>query len=494
MTTPTVPRTKSEYISQSESRDAQRCHLRWFARWPLALQSGDESPPQRIGSIGHAVLASMTRGRATYEHMSAVLDEAHKRNWFTPGDDAPEWFAGEFRRGLEGAALVDALVPRGVPVRLPDGTPLVEHRLRVTWGDLGRVLSCDVDDDGCPVGLMAGSFEAWSRIMRQLAALRRLGIEGQPDLVNRVPLHADIDAGTAIVHVPVGRTVVIDDYKFRQKPDLGGALGRPDVTTIDPQGAFYSVLLRASGAVGPDDSVSFRQINAYAGPWLTVDDFVEERRRVQASGARGRLTLDSGLPSRDVDRMEAMVTPDVWAEAFRVLANLRHDDRRAQHEHRLALHRQTLAEYAVFKAENPKSRRQPPKAPDEPERLTAAEEQAARAFVADLAERPLVQVQTCSLDPGACLELVRDMLAAVLSAQNELASGLPPARTFDPHPRGPCMRPYGCDLSAPCQASLGSGNAEATLRDHAEQAHLRRSLAVLPAGVGDDPADAGDVA
>lgn len=54
------------------------------------------------------------------------------------------------------------------------------------------------------------------------------------------------------------------------------------------------------------------------------------------------------------------------------------------------------------------------------------------------------------------------------------------------------MRPYGCDLLGPCKASLGSGNAVATLQDFAERANMRRTLTVLPNGVGDDPADAHD--
>jgi len=471
-TTP-VPRTKSEFISQSESRDAQRCHLRWFARWPLALQTGDESPPQRIGSIGHAVLASVALGRSPDDRRGDVLAEADKRNWFPVDADEPDWFEGEYQRGLAGARLIDANVARGAPVRLPDGTPLIEHRLKVTWGQLMAIVPPSM-------------FRQFEMLTDGLWRAYRAGIEGQPDIAHRLHAvgHPGAEWGALVTF--------LDDYKFRQKPDLGGALGKSDLTTIDPQGAFYSVLLRASGAIGLDEPVAFRQINAYAGRWLTVDDFVDERVRVQASGARGTLTLDSGLPSRDVERMGAMVTPEVWAEAHRVLANLRHDDRRAQHEVRLHMHRQALTDYAVFKAENPKSRKQPPREPNPPDRLTTTEEADARAFVSDLAVRPLYQVQTCSLDPGACLELVRDMLAAVLSAELEHASGLPPARTFDPHPRGPCVRPYGCDLLGPCKASLGSGNAVATLQDFAERANMRRALTVLPSGVGDDPADAPD--
>ena len=479
---PAPPRGKSEYISQSECRDAQRCHLRWFARWPLALQNAEESPPQRIGSIGHACLAAMSTaclsGETTDDKAlrSESICEGHRRNWFaarSEDDDWLDWFETEFERGLAGARLIDANVPRGAPVRTPDGTPLIEHRLRVTWERLLAIV---------PLAML----ESFQRIT---AGLRRLGgrsgIEGQPDLAHRLA-----QDGSDLFGSQDHPVTYLDDYKFRQKPDLGGALGKADLTTIDPQGAFYSVLLRASGAVGPDEPVAFRQINAYAGPWLTVEDFVEERRRVQASGARGKLTLDSGLPSCDVGRMEAMVTPGVWSEAHRVLVNLRHDDRRAQHEYRLAQHRQALVDFERFKLENPKSRKQPPRTPTEPDRTSAAEDQAARAFVADLANRPLHQVQTCSLDPDACLELVRDMLAAVLSAETEIAARLPPARSFDPHPRGPCVRPYGCDLLAPCKASLGSNNAETTLRDHAEQARLRRSLAVLPTDIGDDPSEA----
>lgn len=482
-----APRTKSEYISQSESRDAQRCHLRWFARWPLALQTGDESPPQRIGSIGHACLDVMARGSLTGiaptsgDCWRATLTEAGRRNWFDvdAGADEPAWLNEEYQRGLAGARLIDANVPRGAPVRLPDGTPLIEHRLKVAWGELMAIVPPSM-------------FTAFDRIITGLARLKRSGIEGQPDIAHRLigdECKVNRFTGFRVVTFTGFSTVTIDDYKFRQKPDLGGALGEADLTTIDPQGAFYSVLLRASGAIGLDEPVAFRQINAYAGRWLTVDDFVDERVRVQASGARGTLTLDSGLPSRDVERMGAMVTPEVWAEAHRVLANLRHDDRRAQHEVRLHHHRQALADYAVFKAENPKSRKQPPREPSPPDRLTANEEADARAFVADLAVRPLHQVQTCSLDPSACLELVRDMLAAVLSAEQERAAGLPPARTFDPHPRGPCVRPHGCDLLGPCKASLGSGNAVATLQDFAARAEMRRSLTVIPSGVGDDPAD-----
>ena len=487
------PRGKSEYVSQSEGRDAQRCHLRWFSRWPLALQNAEDSPPQRIGSIGHACLEGMTMGAlggaaATDDDLrAATLVEAKRRKWFDVDDvadfdSAPGWFEAEYQRGLGGARLIDANVARGAPVRLPCGTPLVEHRMRAVWADL-------VAAERTVRGQGWQAAGALARIAEGLARLGRLGIEGQPDVVHRMQRRDDYGYEYGPGTLDPFTTVFVDDYKLRQKPDLGGSLGHPDVTTTDPQGAYYYALLLATGAAGFDERVVFRQINAYAGPWLTVEDFVDERRRVQASGARGRLTIDSGLPSRDVDRMEAMVTPEVWAEAHRVLANLRHDDRRAQHEHRLALHRLDLAAHEEFKRANPKSRKQPPRAPAEPERLTAAEEQAARAFVVDLSARPLYQVQTCSLDPGACFELVRDMLAAVLSAELEHASGLPPARHFDPHPRGSCIRPYGCDLSGPCRATMASGNAESTLRDLAEQAATRRSLAVLPSGVGDDPAD-----
>lgn len=473
-----TPRRKSEYISQSECSDAHRCHLRWFGRWPLALMNEVESTPQRIGSIGHAVLASMGRGdKHSFLHREAALAEAYKRRWFAPDVVEPDWFEDEYLRAYRGAAVVDDEVPRGAPVRLPCGTPLIEHRLRVGWLELISGMAFSSSVLGCT---------AFSQLTYQLRKMGRLGIEGQMDFVHRVNIYGD---GTTLCsRVPYGQMVTIDDYKFRQKPDLGGALGRPDVSTVDPQGAFYAVLLLASGAVGPDEQLAFRQINTYAGPWLTVDDFVEERRRVQASGARGRLTVDGGLPSRDLDRMEAMVSPEVWGEAFRVLANMRHDERRAVHDGRMHQHRQDLAEYEAMLAANPKSRKKPPRAPDPPDRVTAAEEQAARAFVADLGRRPLHQVQTFSLGRDACLELVRDMLAAVLSAEREMADGLPPARSWDSHPRGPCVRPYGCDLAQPCRATLGSGNAAETLRELAATRRAHASLTVLPAGVGGDPA------
>lgn len=475
---------RSECISQSETKDAQKCHLRWYAKWCLGYRSDGEGPPQRIGSIGHAVLGSMAQGNmAPHLNRQAALVDAHRRGWFAQGDFEPEWFDGEYVRGLRGAALVRHEVSFGKPV-VHDRAPLVEHRLRATWGGVlglhgrGAVAGPGA---GVPVpwrGYYGSDLESWATLIRRLRLRGRIGIEGQPDLVHRARRTADVDdhVDELVVHV--------DDYKFRQKPDLGGALGRPDVTAVDPQGAYYSVLLRACGAVGPDEPVVFRQINAYAGPWLSVEDFVEERRRCLATGARGRLTVESGLPSRDVDRMGAMVEPDVWAEAHRVLAGMRHDERLAAWNH-------AVADHGRFIAANPRSRRQPPRPP---ERLTESESADARRFLEDLARRPLVQVQTCSLDPGACLELVRDMLAAVLAAEEEVAAGLPPARTYDPHPRGACVRPFGCDVSVPCQASLGGGNAVAVLREHAEQGRARVALRVLPDGVGDDPPDDGEAA
>lgn len=441
---------KSQYISQSECKST-KCGLRWYGQWHMGLRAASsDGPAQRIGSMAHAISATAYALSRREQEIAAeaVAHENLTRKWWEPEAGEPDWLDDELARATMGAETMAANVERGEALLLADdnGTVLIEHRMRADWESLLRV------------GLDP-------RIVNRLLDVGRAGIEGQPDMVHRM---ADGAVGPLAVFV--------DDYKFRQKPDLGGTLGRPDSQVIDPQGAFYEVLLRAAGVVR-DEPVVFRQVNTYAGKWLTVDDFVDDQHRAQRTGGHGTITIDSGLPARDFKRLGAMVDADVWAEAHRVLANLRHDARMETHGRR-------LAEHAAHAAANPKSRRKPPVAPD---RLTAAEEYDARRFIDELRNHPLVQEQRCPLDHQACLEVVRDMLASVLALETMVEAGITPGRNLDPHPRGDCMRPYGCDLRGPCLASLGSNNAAEVFRAHAEDGRLR--LAVLPSGVGDDPAD-----
>lgn len=439
--------TKSPFISQSECKST-KCGLRWFGQWHLGLRAASsDGPAQRIGSMAHAISATAyalgcSGGGEQDIAAEAVARENETRKWWDPEAGEPDWLDDELACATLGATTMARYTARGTPVRIDDdnGTVLIEHRMHADWESLLRV------------GLDP-------RIVNRLWRLGRAGIEGQMDMVHRMD-----------------GVVYVDDYKFRQRPDLGGTLGRPDSQVVDPQGAFYEVLLRAAGVVR-DEPVVFRQVNTYAGKWLTVDDFVDDQHRAQRTGGRGTITIDSGLPARDFKRLGAMVDADVWAEAHRILANLRHDARMETHGRR-------LAEHAAHAAANPKSRRKPPVAPD---RLTAAEEYDARRFIDELRNHPLVQEQRCPLDHQACLEVVRDMLASVLAMETMVEAGITPGRNLDPHPRGDCMRPYGCDLRGPCLASLGSNNAAEVFRAHAEDGRLR--LAVLPDGVGDDPAE-----
>lgn len=434
---------KSPFISQSECKSAQKCGLRWFGQWHLALKpSGNDGPAARIGSMAHAVVAACDFNLHRLDDRTieeAITAENRKRGWWPVDEWPPGSFGREITMATFGARRVMMDVNAGSAARLADGTPLVEHRVFAPWVDLVGRAGLDPQ--------VAGA----------LAVLGRHGIEGQPDRVH-------IDS------LPARDVYVIDDFKFRQKPDLGGTMGQPDTSIVDPQGAFYSVVLRALGVVR-DEPVVFRQVNAYAGPWLTVEDFIAEDDRCSRisyeddPAPRRRLTCNDGLPSADLTRLGAMVSAGEWSEAFRDLATRRYSRRLDDYNNRPA-----------------KSRAKPPV------RLTDAEEWDARRFCESLRERPLVQEQVCPLDPTACLEVVRDMLCAVLAQETLIARGLTPGRSLDPHPRGDCRRQWGCDLARPCQASIGSNNAAEVFRLHAEDGRL--ALRVLPTDVGDEPADA----
>lgn len=427
---------KSPFISQSESKAAQKCGLRWLGQWHMAYRpAGAEGPAARIGSMGHAIAAACNHdlNRLDDEMVErAIAKENAKRQWWDPARGEPEWLDGERQQAIVGVRRLLCGVTLGSPARLADGIPLVEHRLKVQWDHL---INTGLDRS----------------VADKLRALGRLGIEGQPDLV-----HLCLQAGRDATFV--------DDFKFRQKPDLGGTFGKPDTSRFpDPQGAFYEVLLRAAGVVR-DESAVFRLVNAYAGPWLTADDFIDEDDACARNPEmRRRLTCNDSLPSADLKRLDAMVTPEAWGEAFRVLADRRYQRRLSDYNNRPA-----------------KSRAKPPV------RVTDSENWDACRFLEYLRDRPLIQEQVCPLDHSACLEVVRDMLAAVLAQETLVAAGVVPGRSLDPHPRSDCMRQWGCDLARPCQSAIGSGNAAEVFRAHAEDGRLR--LRVLDGqDVGDDP-------
>jgi hypothetical protein len=358
--------------------------------------------------------------------------EAERRGW-----------TGGWRDGFGQAKDAADLVAREVDLDrvhlLPDlysdpgergPGPLAEVRLRVSWGKVAWAFrnALDFHDQG------------WHDIISCRSVMRRFaGIEGQPDLV-------------CLPEGP-GGPVAIDDYKFRQKPDLGGAAAEPTgaLPMPDRQGAWYLTMLRALGMAAPSGFV-FRQINAYAGRWLSVDDFM--------SPQAGDLVTKHGLPTRDLDRMvEAggMCTADTWAEAHRLLAERRHVSRSTE----VYGSRRTRRNTDV---------------------LTAAEVADARRHVETLsAWRPVV-VKTMRADPLVCREVVRDVVVGVEGPLSLALRGVAPARHLQTYSSSPCMRRWGCPVASPCQSSLGTGGAvDAMLRAAQDSQEAREAAAEVEA-------------
>jgi hypothetical protein len=271
------PSQSQVFLSQSECNEALSCPMRWWARWFLGMQPPDEEDrPRRVGSMGHAILSDDVQATwrgDTKSPYTAVHAEAEKRGWFSVEED-------EYQCALAAAGhvMTDAEIGWSSKHVLPDlysetgdgngrRGPLAEVRLRARWHQVAHFFT---DDRGMPS-------KAWADIMRCEAVRQRYsGIEGQPDLVTLSP-----DLTTAIV----------DDYKFRQKPDLGGAQVEPDLPVPDRQAAWYLALLHSVG-LRPAGGLVFRQVNVYAGRWLTLDDFLDAARRQANTVEQYRLVTD----------------------------------------------------------------------------------------------------------------------------------------------------------------------------------------------------------
>ena len=126
-----------------------------------------------------------------------------------------------------------------------------------------------------------------------------------------------------------------------------------------------------------------------------------------------------------------------------------------------------------------------------PERVesqaAAADEAVAAVAPAAPATAPTVSaglatVRSGYARPTEVQSAFRDMLAAVAMRLAQVDAGITPGRHLRTWKQAPCVRPFGCDVSSPCLASLGSNNAEATLREHLGAGRFR--LDVLPT-VGD---------
>ena len=398
---------ETTHISQSECRCAVDCPMQWLAQWHIGLRNtSPEGPAQRVGSLGHACLASHVTAliglAPAADFYAAMLAESKKRkyiaddaNWSDASDDlvAHAHLASQAAQTLIDSPDFNVRFPAFSPLD-PTRTPLIEQRLRVGWDRLRTVAGLHLPP------AMAATFARNAR---------RLGMEGTPDIVHYEDAERD------------DSPIFLDDYKMRTKPvDHVQA----DNSMADPQGAFYKILLAALEVDDGHRDVVFRQVNVYAGRWMTVEDFTDEG---------SPFVIATGLPTRDEKKLPGMVTPHVWARAWGEL-----EERRR-----------------VATAGNPKGPRLP----------TANEREDARRFLDDLGRRKAVQVSHWRLEHNVCLEVVQGMLSAVAARLGELDAGITPGRNLRTWQGSPCVRPFGCDVQSPCLASLGSNNAEATFRD-----------------------------
>lgn len=428
--TPPAAEPAPKYLSQSEVSDWQLCPFRAHARWILGYRAGrEETAPQRIGSMGHAILADMVAARWSgrpEDPEAAAEVEAHKRGWAGGVDE------DEYERALSGARLAaDAVDLRHVNLA-PDlysaspGGPLAESELRVTWASL-RALYIDHGADN-----MYQPIEECRAVLRHF-----VGLEGHIDL--------------GVFPQGPGGPLAVVDWKLRQSLDLGGA--DDDFTSLVPdrQFAWYSTLLRALG-LRPAGGIELWQVNAYAGRWLTVDDFLRIAEGGAASEAEHALIVSGGLPTRDPKRYSmagAAVTADVWAEAHRVLANRRHAKR--------------MDEWIASRKAKPR-----------PDVLTIAEREGADRFLADLQDQRPVVVRKMRADPLVCLEVVRDSIVAIDGPLRQTLAGMPPVRNLQSWPRSPCSRSGGCPVQTPCLSSLGTDRGVDVLRAMAEAERMAR--------------------
>ncbi len=416
--------SRAEYLSQSEVNDRTACGLKGHARWDLGHRpSSDETFAQRVGSIGHALLHERVSARFDQRDEYpdvAVQAEADKRGWDCAVDEgvslampAVEAIDDEYVGGV-------SLVPNLYTDR--PGGAFAEVRLRVLWESLVNFFR-----DGKDLSL------GWRDISRCLLVMARyLGAEGQPDLV-------------CLPEGP-GGPVDIVDYKFRQSVDLGGAGDETGPSLPDRQGSWYLALVHAAG-LRPSAGVNFVQVNAYAGRWLTVDDFV----RIAQGGARSEqeaeLVVGNGLPTRDTKRYsdaKCAVSADVYAEALRVLATMR---QRARID-------------GGSKVDLKKAK----------DLYTIAEREGADRFLADLRAQRAVVVVKKRADPIVCREVVRDMIVGVEQSLAGIERGVVPARNLQTFRGSPCTKPHGCSAQSLCMASLGTFNVAESLKSSAEMA------------------------
>lgn len=403
--------TIAEYLSQSEVNDRTACGLKGHARWDLSHRpASDEAFPQRVGSVGHALLHERVVARFTgrdEDPWRAVSVEAERRGW-------PQAVTEEFSLATPAADLIDeAYTSKVAPLPnlyTQDGGPLAEVRLRVSWDMLAKFLGDDA------------TFLAKCQIARR----RYKGIEGQPDLV----CWPDGPGGS----------IDIVDYKFRQSVDLGGAGDEKGPSLPDRQGSWYLALVFAVG-IRPASGVNFVQVNAYAGRWLSVDDYVRIASGRAESEAEAELVVASGLPTRDPKRYQeakVAVSAEVYAEALRVLS----------------LTRQQARLDSASADMRRKGR----------ELLTVAEQEGAERFLADLRTQRPVAVVRKRADPIVCREVVRDMIVSVEQSLLSIDRGMTPPRNLQTYRGSPCTRPNGCPARDLCFATLGTFNVADAFR------------------------------
>lgn len=406
---PTASVNSTRFVSQSECNTALACGLQWFGTWNLGYRPQyPENMPQRVGSMGHAILNDRVLARYYSRDtgpIAAASIERTKRGW---GEWTPE-LEDEFALAeVASNTLAEAIDLDSLKPIIHNGAPLAEVRLQVTWANLAAAGFGKVIDD----------------LHRLTTAYA--GIEGQPDIGLFMP------HGTTL---GLARTCV--DFKMRQRPDLGGA--GEDSAIPDPQGAFYKILLAASG-ISIDE---FRQVNVYAGPWLALDDFMrDDSPYVRADG----------LPSRDLNKLGAMVKAGVWADAWRLLV----ERKRVAHTQR------------------PMKVSQKTGQPLKGQEWTPPDDWDARQFIRHLETYPTVAVRSFALDMSVCRDVVRDMLGAVDAHLAAVAKGVTPSRHLRDFPTSPCVKRFGCPVQDACRASLGTGNAERVMREQADAGALVR--------------------
>lgn len=416
---------RSAFLSQSEVSDRTACGLKGHARWDLGHRpQHDETFAQRVGSVGHALLhervSARFMGRMELPDV-AVQAESERREWEAPVFDEVD-LATPAVDAIDDEYVSRVQLLPNLYSEKPGGV-LAEVRLREPWSNLVKFFS----DPG-------QQSSGWRDVTRCLTVMRRyLGIEGQPDLV-------------CLPEGP-GGPVDIVDYKFRQSIDLGGAGDETGPSLPDRQGSWYLALLAAAG-LRPAAGTHFVQVNAYAGRWLTVDDFIRIAHGRATTEAEAKLVVDSGLPTRDPKRYNdarSAVTAEVWAEAHRVLATIRQQGRL----------------YHASKAEQKKAK----------DLYTVAEREGATRFLADLREQRAVAVVRKRADPIVCREVVRDMIVGVEQSLAGIERGVVPARNLQTHRGAPCTRPGGCSAQSLCLASLGTFSVAENLHTMAQDGY-----------------------